>query len=71
MIDWLSKKQREKKHKEALELELRNSLALKVSQYENSSVETADISDGQDFTELLVNGKKLRVAKEEITISDV
>ena len=71
MIDWLSKKQREKKRKEARELELRNSLAQKVSHFQQSHVETADESDEQDFTELLIDGVRLRVAKEEITILDV
>lgn len=71
MIDWLSKKQREKKRKEVRELELRNSLAQKVSHFQKSHVETADESDEEDYTHLLIDGVRLRVAKEEITILDV
>ena len=75
MIDWISKKQREKKRKEAHEKALRDSLAEKVSRYEQSRTgENKDESEdegGQDFTELFVNGKKLRVPKQEITVTDV
>lgn len=71
MIDWLSKKQREKKQKEAHELELRNSLAQKVSQFEQSYSRATGGFDGEDFTDLLIDGVRVRVAKEEITIYDV
>ena len=66
MIDWISKKHREKKRKQAHEQQLRESLAAKVSQYVESSANAND-----DFTELLIDGKKRRVAKEQITITDV
>lgn len=66
MIDWISKKHREEKLKQAQEQQLRESLAAKVSQYVESSANEDD-----DFTELLIDGKKRRVAKEQITITDV
>jgi hypothetical protein len=66
MIDWISKKRRDKKHREAQEQRLRKSLAEKVSQYEESASNPKD-----DFTELFIDGEKLRVAKEQITITDV
>ena len=66
MIEWISKKHRDKKHREVHELKLRKSIADKVSQYEEPSDDPID-----DFTELFINGEKLRVAKEQITITDV
>lgn len=66
MIDWISKKHRDKKQREAQEQRLRKSLAEKISQYEEPSGNPID-----DYTELFVDGKKLRVAKEQITITDV
>lgn len=66
MIDWISKKHRDKKRKEAEEQQLRASLAAKVAKYVEPCANAAD-----DFTELLIDGKKRRVAKEQITITDV
>ena len=66
MIGWLSKKHRDKKRREAQEQELKKSLAEKVRKYEEPATNPAD-----DFTELLINGEKLRVAKQQITITDV
>lgn len=66
MIGWISKKNREKKHREVQEQQLRESLAEKVLKYEEPSSNPVD-----DFTELFINGEKLRVAKEQITITDV
>ena len=71
MIDWISKKQRDKKSKEAHERALRESIAEKLSRYEDARSDSADNADNQDFTELYVNGKKVRVAKQEITVTDV
>lgn len=71
MIDWISKKQREKKRDEAHEKALRESLAAKVSQYEKEHSEPADGEGEQDYTELLVDGKKLRVAKQVIDVTDI
>jgi hypothetical protein len=66
MIDWISKKHRDKKHREAQEQQLRKSLAKKVLKYEEPSSNPID-----DFTELFIDGEKLRVAKEQITITDI
>jgi hypothetical protein len=65
MIDWISKKRRDKKTKEVHEQKLMRSLAEKVSRYEKPSSEPID-----DFTEIFLGGKKRRVAKEQITITD-
>lgn len=71
MIDWISKKQRDKKRMEAHEQALRESIAEKISRYEDARTGSADGGDSQDFTELYVNGKKVRVAKQQITVTDV
>lgn len=71
MFELISKKQRDKTRKEAHEKALRDSLAEKISRYEKSRSDQTGHDDGQDFTELCVNGKKLRVAKQEITVKDV
>ena len=65
MFDWISKKRRDKKRSEAHEKELKKSLAEKVSKYEFVNKEPKN-----NFTELVINGKKLRVAKEQITLTD-
>jgi len=65
MLDWISRKRRDKKRSEAHEKELKRSLAEKVSKYEILNNEPKN-----DFTELVINGKKLRVAKEQITLTD-
>ena len=66
MFGWMSKKHRDKKRREAQEQQLRKSLAEKVSKYEEPSSNPID-----DFTELFINGEKIRVAKEQITVTDV
>lgn len=71
MIDWISKKQRDKKRKEAHEQALRKSIAEKISRYEDARTDSAADADDQDFTELYVDGKKVRVAKQQITVTDV
>ena len=68
MIDWISKKRREEKRREAQERQLKKSLAEKISRYEQSRSDSIDNPPGDDFTEVLIDGKKLRVAKEQITI---
>ena len=65
MLDWLSKKKREEKIRESREQELRKSLSEKVAQYQKVQEEPAE-----DHTEIFVNGKKLRVAKEQITLGE-
>lgn len=66
MFDWISKKRREKKRKDAHEQELKRTLASKVANYENNKHAAQN-----DFTEVAIGGKKLRVAKEQITINDI
>ena len=66
MIEWISKKQRATKRRRADELKLRRSIAEKLSRYEEPADAPID-----DYTELLINGEKVRVAKEQITITDV
>lgn len=66
MIEWISKKQRATKRRRADELKLRRSIAEKLSRYEEPADDPID-----DYTELLINGEKVRVAKEQITITDV
>ena len=68
MIDWISKKRKEEKRREAQERQLKKSLAEKISRYEQSRSDSIDNPPGDDFTEVLIDGKKLRVAKEQITI---
>ncbi len=66
MFDWISKHRREKKRKDAHEQELKRTLASKVANYEKHK-ESAQ----KDFTEIAIGGKKVRVAKENITINDL
>lgn len=63
MFELISKKQREKKRQEAHEKALRESLAEKLSRYEKSRSDQVESGDDGDFTELYVNGRKLRVPK--------
>ena len=65
MIDWLSKSTREKKKEAAQEQKLKESLAAKISQYQDLANDQVD-----DHTEIFIGGKKLRVAKEQITLHD-
>ena len=69
MIDWISKKRREEKRREAHEQQLKKSLAEKISQYEQSNRNLIENSPEDDFTELFIDGKRRRVAKEQITIT--
>ncbi|MDH3629953.1 MAG: hypothetical protein OER98_02435 [Gammaproteobacteria bacterium] len=66
MFDLFSRQRREQKRNDAHEKELKKSLASKVAHYKKH-VEPAD----DDFTEVAVNGKKVRVAKEQITINGI
>jgi len=65
MLDWISKSRRDKKLKEANEEALKRSLAEKVSKYQSQTGESQD-----DFTEVTIAGEMLRVAKEQITLTD-
>ena len=68
MIGWISKKNKENQRREAQERQLKESLAEKVSQYERSREKLIDNPPVEDSTEIFIDGKKLRVAKEQITI---
>ena len=65
MLDWLSKKRKEEKQKQQREEELKKSLSEKLAQYQEKMQEPVD-----DHTELFLNGKKIRVAKEQITLEE-
>jgi len=64
MLDWLSKKKKEEKLKDSREQELKRALSEKVAQYQQAEETPAD-----DHTVIFINGKKLRVAKEQIDLS--
>ena len=49
---------------------MRASLSEKISQYEASRQTSNAESDVDDHTELMVNGKKVRVAKQQITLTE-
>jgi hypothetical protein len=66
MIGWLSKSNRDQKKKDVQEKNLKQSLADKISQYEDHTNNQSD-----DHTEVFLGGKKIRVAKEQIDIGDV
>ena len=68
MIGWKSKKHKEEKRREAHERQLKKSLAEKISQYERSYSISIDNSPEDNFTEVFIDGKRLRVTKEQITI---
>ena len=65
MLDWLSKKKREEKEKQIREEELKKSLSEKLAHYQAKQQEAVD-----DHTELFINGKKVRVAKEQINLGE-
>ena len=66
MIDWISKSNRKQKDRDAHERELRKSLAEKIS-----TLEAIESEEPNDHTEIVLNGRRLRVAKEQITIYDL
>ena len=65
MLDWLSKKKREEKEKQDREQALKKSLSEKLAHYHEKQQEPVD-----DHTELFINGKKVRVAKEQIDLGE-
>ena len=71
MLDWISKKRRDKKRKEAHEKILKKSLAEKVSKYESYIYNNHIGESKKDFTDITIGGEKLRVAKEQITLTDL
>lgn len=69
MIDWFSIKSKEERLKEAEEKDLKASLSEKLKSYEASR--EVNLGDGDDdHTELMVNGKKVRVPKQQITLGE-
>ncbi len=71
MLEWISGKRKAQKRKQARDEELRASLSDKIARYEAERQTTSPDTEADDHTELMVNGKKLRVAKKEITLTDV
>ena len=71
MIDWISKKRKAKQQKQVREDELRASLSDKIARYEAAQQAAGGNDEADDHTELVVDGKKLRVAKKEVTLTDV
>jgi len=63
MLKWVSKKYRNQKCKAEQEAALKNSLAEKVQRFKSS-----ENSENIGYTKLTVNGKRLRVFREHITI---
>ena len=70
MLDWLSKKRREEKRKQAEEDKLRASLSEKLARYEESQQTAPSNASDADHTELMVDGKKLRIPKTQIDMAD-
>lgn len=71
MFDWLSKEGKAQKQKDRREQELKASLSKKLSRYEQDQKASASGALDNDHTELVLNGRKLRIAKSQITITDV
>jgi hypothetical protein len=80
MLGYIPKKRREQKRKEAHEKELKEALSKKLAHEkelkEALSKKLANYKEPEsepvdDFTMLDIDGKKHRVAKEQITITDI
>jgi hypothetical protein len=69
MLDWISKKRRDKKRKEAQERILKKSLAEKISKFDSHNYNNHIGESENDFTNITIDGEKLRVAKEQITLT--
>ena len=63
MFEWGSSKYREERRQAKREAELKQSLAAKVQRFQ-----AAPQTSKEAFTEVTVNGKRVRVAREHITI---
>ena len=63
MFEWVSKKYREQQQQAKQEAELKQSLADKVKRFQVAPTQAREA-----FTEVTVNGKRIRVAREHITI---
>ena len=68
VLDFLGKKNRETKRKESKEQELRASLAEKLAAYERS--QEVNLDDDEDHTNMMLNGKMVRVSKTQINLSE-
>jgi hypothetical protein len=66
MFKWLSSSFREQRRKEKHELDLKRALAAKVARYDLKSKQ-----DETNFTMIELDGRKMLVYKEQITIQDV
>ena len=66
MLEWFSRKQREEKRRQAEETAIKQSLAEKVKRFQTPAIKKVAA-----YTELTLNGKRLRVAKEQITIQAI
>jgi hypothetical protein len=71
VFDWLSKKSKAQELKEQRERQLKASLSEKLSRYKEAQQTPLSDSPDNDHTELVLNGRKLRVAKKQITITDL
>jgi hypothetical protein len=71
VFDWLSKQNKAQKLKQLHERELKASLSKKLSRYNEAQQASQSGSLDNDHTELVLNGRTLRVAKKQITITDI
>ena len=71
VFDWLTKKSKADELKKQRELELKASLSEKLSRYKEAQQAPLPDSADNDHTELVLNGRKLRVPKKQITITDL
>ena len=71
MLDWIFKKRRDNKRKEAHEKILKKSLAEKVSKFDSHNYNNHIGESKNDFTEITIGGEILRVAIEQITLTDL
>jgi len=61
---WPSKQKKEQKRKAVQEKALKKSLSEKIAKYQKQQKEPVD-----DHTEIDINGKKIRVPKQQIDLS--
>lgn len=68
MLDFVSKKQRDQKRKVEQEAVLKKSLAAKVQRFQSSPSEFSPKSGDVGYTEVTINGKRVRLLREHITL---
>jgi hypothetical protein len=71
MLDWISKKRRDKKRRAVHEKVLKKALAEKISKYDSRIYNNRIGESRNDFTEITIGGEILRVAIEQITLTDL